>query len=134
MGKASTMKARRRLHPHQTTADIEVVCPGMLEILSVGKGDIKLTVGGSDPVEVEKAKTIIEEMIRKGYGLFVETPKGLARVKRFNPKAMEYVITDVVYDAPPELSAPTKPGRRVVEKKVPLAGSRAKAIGRTAGG
>lgn len=106
------------------TADIEVVLPGMLEVLSVGKGDIKLTVGGDDPEEIAKAKAIIEEMMSKGYGLFVEGAGGvLRRVKKFNPKKMEYTISEL---------APS--GKGAVEKQVPLAGSRAKAIGRTAGG
>lgn len=105
------------------TADIEVVLPGMLEVLSVGKGDIKLTVGGDDPAEIAKAKEVIAEMLRKGYGIFVEEDDGtLKRVKRFNPKRMTYVISELA------------PAGNVVEKNVPLAGSRAKAIGRTAGG
>jgi hypothetical protein len=70
------------------TAEVEVVCPGMLEVLSVGKGDIKLTVGGDDPEEVDKGRKVIEEMLRKGYGIFVETDRGLTRVKKFNPKRM----------------------------------------------
>lgn len=108
-------------------AEVEVVCPGMLEVLSVGKGDIKLTVGGDDPEEIAKAKAVIEEMLAKGYGIFVETARGLRRVKKFNPKKMSYVIAEVV-------EAPTPKGRRVVDREVPLAGSKAKAIGRTAGG
>lgn len=130
MGRASRTKAHRRLHPHQVTANIEVVCPGMLEILSVGKGDIKLTVGGNDPAEIDKARRIIEEMLRKGYGIFVEGKDGkLSRVKRFSPKRMEYVISEVI-DEPEKARA----GKRTYERRVPVAGSRAKAIGRTAGG
>lgn len=128
-------------------AEIEVVCPGMLEVLSVGKGDIKLTIGGDDPEETDKARLIIEEMLRKGYGIFVETDDGLSRVKGFNPKRMTYVIAEVVgpeLPAAPERAAlpagpaPAKRGpgrpRKVVDKEVPVAGSRAKAVGRTAGG
>lgn len=117
----------------EETAEIEVVCPGMLEVLSVGKGDIKLTVGGDDPAEVEKARRIIEEMLRKGYGIFVETDKGLTRVRRFNAKRMTYVISDEpAADAP----AAPKPKRRgkAVEREVPVGGSRATAVGRTSGG
>lgn len=132
MGRAARAKAARR------AAHIEVVTPGMLEVLSVGKGDIKLTLDGS-PGEVENARRIIEEMLQKGYGIFVETDEGLARVREFNPKRMTYVISEFVdvtdepaadvAGAPP--AAPRKTSRR---REVPVAGSRAKAIGRTAGG
>jgi len=132
MGRASTAKRHRR--PAPKAAHIEVVCPGMLEVLSVGKGDIKLSVGGSDPAEVEKARKIIEEMLRKGYGIFVEGDNGLTRVKRFNPKRMTYIITEVVDETPEEAASPPVKPRRTREREVPVAGSRAKAIGRTAGG
>ncbi len=118
-------------------AEFEIVTPGMLEVLSVGKGDLRLTVGG-DADDTEKAKQLIEEMLRKGYGIFVETDKGLTRVKRFNPKRMSYVITELVEDALPEAPKPKKkPGptkRRTREKEVPVGGSKAVAVGRTAGG
>lgn len=119
-------------------AHIEVVCPGMLEVLSVGKGDIKLSIGGDDPAEVEKAKQIIQEMLAKGYGLYVETDTGLRRVKRFNPKRMTYVVKELPEgEAMP--AGPAKPGTprtksKSVEREIPVAGSRATAIGRTAGG
>lgn len=122
-------KQARRQH-HAGVAHFEIVTPGCLEVLSVGKGDLKLTVGGDDPEDTEKARALITEMLRKGYGIFVETDKGLTRVKRFNPKRMTYVISEIVEDA---LPAKEKP-RRVVDKHVPVAGSKATAIGRTSGG
>ncbi|QOR55402.1 MAG: hypothetical protein SHS37scaffold145_53 [Phage 71_18] len=132
MGRASRAKAERR------AAHIEVICPGMLEVLSVGKGDIKLTLDGG-PGEVENARRLIEEMLRKGYGIFVETDAGLARVKEFNPRRMTYIISEFVDEPepaadvagdPPARTAP----RRTRKREVPVAGSSAKAIGRTAGG
>lgn len=137
MTRGSATKARRRdieaRRPRPTDADIEIVCPGMLEILSVGKGDIKLTVGGSDPAEIDKARKIIEEMLRAGYSIFVETDQGLTRVKRFNPRRMTYCIVETA-DAQPLAAVPPVKPVRTVERHVPVAGSRAKAIGRTAGG
>lgn len=127
MGRAARLKQERR-RARAATADIEVVCPGMLEILSVGKGDIKLTIDSTDPAEVADARKVIEEMLAKGYGIFVETDSGLRRVKKFNPKRMTYVIAEVV-DAPTPDAKP-----KVVDRHVPVAGSRAKAIGRTSGG
>jgi hypothetical protein len=133
------------------TAAIEVVCPGMLEVLSIGKGDLKLSIGGDDPEDIEKARQLITEMLKKGYSIFVETDKGPSRVKRFNPKRMTYIISEVVEDAlpvadkrtDPRPGSPVKPDeiitshrgrRRVTDVHVPIAGSRATAIGRTAGG
>lgn len=132
MGRAARLKRERR----QRTADIEVVCPGMLEILSVGKGDIKLTIDGGNEGEVNDARKIIEEMLAKGYGIFVETDKGLTRVKKFNPKRMTYVISELPEDETLPASAAETGTRKLkaVEREVPVAGSRAKAIGRTAGG
>ena len=134
MGRAARLKRERRL---AGTAEIEVVCPGMLEILSVGKGDIKLTIDGNDEGEVNDARKIIEEMLAKGYGIFVETDKGLSRVKKFNPKRMTYVISELpegesLPTGPVDLGAARK--RKAIEREVPVAGSKAKAIGRTAGG
>lgn len=126
MGKAARLKRERRMNG---SAEIEVVCPGMLEVLSVGKGDIKLTIDGSNPDEVNDARKVIEEMLRKGYGIFVETDKGLTRVKKFNPKRMTYVISEVVENAEEQPA-----GKRTRDRDIPVAGSRAKAIGRTAGG
>ena len=119
-----------------TTAEFEIVTPGMLEVLSVGKGDLRLTIGG-DADDMAKARKLIEEMLRKGYAIFVETDKGLTRVKRFNAKRFSYVITEIVEDALPEATKPAKPGpttRRTRDRDVPVRGSKAVAVGRTAGG
>lgn len=123
----------------ETTAHIEVVCPGMLagvlDVLSVGKGDLRLTVGGDDPAEITKAKRIIEGMLAAGYGIFVETDKGLTRVRRYNPKRSTYVISGEPDETVP-VKSPAKRGRprKTTEREVPVAGSKAVAVGRTAGG
>jgi hypothetical protein len=122
------LKRERR---HSRDAEIEVICPGMLEVLSVGKGDIKISLDNKNPADVANARKLIEEMMSKGYGIFVETDTGLSRVKKFNPKRMTYVITEFVEPAEPAVG---RPGRRTRDRDVPVAGSKAKAIGRTAGG
>jgi hypothetical protein len=136
-------------------ADIEVICPGVLEVLSVGKGDLKLTWDDT-PDDVEKARSVIEEMLRKGYSIFVETDVGPARVKRFSPTRMTYVITELAVgnelptgpSAPAALTAgaPVEPDevitpkkatrsrKKTQEREIPVAGSKARAVGRTAGG
>lgn len=114
-------------------AEVEVVTPGVLEVLSVGKGDIKLTIDGDDPEEVAKGRAVITEMLSKGYGIYVETDNGLRRVKKFNPKRMTYVIAELA-EPESEVAGAPAPKPKVVEREVPVGGSRAKAIGRTAGG
>lgn len=122
-------------------AEFDVFCPGVLDVLSIGKGDMRLQVGDSAE-DRERAKTLIEEMLQKGYSIFVETDKGPVRVKRFNPKRMTYIILDDPEPAKPEKAtaakAPTKKAAKktakAVEKEVPVKGSKATAVGRTAGG
>lgn len=151
MGQKSRQKQhRRRAH----TARFTVLSPGMLEVLSVGKGDLKIQIGDSND-DRANAQRIIEEMIRKGYTLFVETADGPLKVTKFLPDKMAYLVADTPgvvpepEEAPDEpadempedeaVPAPDKPAAKPVSKpgrrrKVPVAGSRTTAIGRTAGG
>lgn len=131
-------RARRNRQPRAGVAHFEVVTPGMLEVLSVGKGDLRITIGG-DEDDTEKARALVEEMLRKGYALFVDTDDGLTRVKQFNPKRMSYVITEIVPDVAlvaPDETVGARPARqrRTRDRHVPVSGSRAVAVGRTAGG
>jgi len=109
----------------------------MLEVLSVGKGDLKIAVGDSNKDRAD-AQRLIEEMLRKGYTLFVETDDGPLKVTRFLPDAMAYVVVDtpdVTPAAEPQPGTPEPgPKRQRKPRTVPVAGSRATAIGRTAGG
>lgn len=134
MGKAARVAGRELRKAHE--AEFGVFCPGALEVLSIGKGDLKLTVDGSNPQELEKGRRLIEEMLRKGYGIYVETDKGPMRVKRFNPKRMTYLIVDEPDpEAAPVPPAPAKrAGKRAAYREVPVAGSRSTAVGRSAGG
>ena len=144
-------RARKRAHRRVSApATFGVFCPGVLEILSIGRGDIKLSIDNNDE-DRAKAKDIIEEMLRKGYSIFVETDEGPVRVTRFNPKRMSYTIDVTALPAAPEPKAlppgPTAPGswasgsrprsrggRPKGTREVPVAGSKATAVGRTAGG
>lgn len=101
---------------------------GLLEVLSIGKGDIKMSFNVADEAEVDRARKLIGDMIRDGYTIVVETPRGLKPVKRFDPHHAVYVISDT-----PEPDA-TPAEKKRAERKVPVAGSRAKAVGATAGG
>lgn len=121
----------------EDAAEFGVFCPGILDVLSIGRVDLRLMVGTSDE-DREKAKALIEEMLRAGYSIFVETDKGLVKVKRFNPRRFTYVIVDtpdpVVPLADVTPTEPEPPRPQPVERDIPVAGSRATAVGRTAGG
>lgn len=124
-------KAQRR--EKARVAEFEVALRGSLDVLSIGKGDLRITIGG-DADDTEKARKLITEMLEKGYAIFVETDEGLTRVKRFMPKRMTYVISDFG-DSGPELDpapAPKRRGKRT--REVPVGGTKAVAVGRTAGG
>lgn len=138
-------RVQRERARREGVAEFEVVCPGMLQVLSVGKGDLRITVSGT-PQDIENGRRVIEEMLRKGYSIFVETDKGLTRVKRFNPKRMSYIVSELAEEPAVEEPEPpaaakstthkrtTKGRRRVTEREVPVAGSRSTVIGRTSGG
>lgn len=126
----------------ETDAVFEVFCPGVLEVLSIGKGDLRLSVSDSDE-DRERARALIEEMLRKGYSIFVETDSGPERVLAFNPHRMTYLIQDgpdpeaaEAAGAPAAAKKPAKRGRKKARgrRSVPVSGSRATAVGRTAGG
>lgn len=129
MGQKSRAKQARR------TAAFEVLSRGMLEVLSVGKGDLKIEIGNSN-ADRAKAQRLIEDMLRKGYTLFVETADGPLRVRKFLPDEMAYLVADVpdvVAAAPDPGEVPPRPARGR-GRLVPVAGSKTTAIGRTAGG
>lgn len=93
---------------------------GLLDVLSVGRGHMRLEIPEDDPVAIAKARTMIESMLEQGYSIFIETSDGKTRrVKKFNPKRMTYLI-----DAPDEKS----------KVEVKATKSKATAVGRTAGG
>jgi hypothetical protein len=140
-------KALRR--EQARVAQFEVALQGSLDVLSIGKGDLRITIGG-DADDTEKARKLITEMLEKGYAIFVETDDGLTRVKRFMPKRMTYVISDFgdTPDLDPVVPPPIDGGRRAAgygdpevkgrkrkrTREVPVGGSKSVAVGRTAGG
>jgi hypothetical protein len=110
---------------------------GTLEVLNVGEGDIKITFNGDDPMEAERARRIIGDMLARGYALFLHGKNDkLIRVHRFKPNTNTYLIADG-----PDLPAETEPlaARPEYAKDKPMReikASKAKAtvVGRSAGG
>lgn len=117
-------------------AHIDVWPAATIEVLSIGRGDLTLTVGGTDE-DRERAKRMIADMLRAGYAIFVETDEGPRKVEAFDPNRMTYIVREETPSGtPPGEQAGAKPkrARKTATRKVPVAGSRATAVGRTAGG
>ena len=96
----------------------EEAAGGCLEILNVGAGHLKIEFNKANPAERERAKSMVQDMIRRGYAIFVERGDKLVRVRAFDARRSEYIIKDV-----PK-----------AEARVPMARAKATAVGRTAGG
>lgn len=69
--------------------------PG-IDILNCGTGHTEVRFNNDDPIELERAKRIIKDMLKRGYVLFIEGPdKKLIRVNSFNPDTGCYIIADL---------------------------------------
>lgn len=100
---------------------------GQLDVLNVGEGHLKIEIDEDDPEGVAKARRIIEDMLERGYAIFIETARGPRRVRRFMPKRMVYLIDDA-----PE--NPQSKAERNRTREAPVSSSKATAVGRSAGG
>ena len=117
---------------------------GELSVLNVRQGDIKVSFNSSDPMEVERARRIVEDMLRRGYILFVEVKGKLRKATGFDPKTDEYILADgPLYASPPmdepvddpEIPAPKRRGRPPGSKNRASAKStRATGVPPTSGG
>lgn len=66
----------------------------MLEVLNVNAGDMKFNFDSNDPQEVARAERVVQDMLQRGYMLFVEVDGKLERCLSFNKERCEYVIAD----------------------------------------
>lgn len=113
---------------------------GELSVLNCNAGDINISFDGSNPLEVERAKRIIEDMLRRGYALFVQVGEELKKVKRFDPKTCEYIIAagadyGEAIDAQDEVTkTKRKATKSAKERRLSLTTSRATGVAPTAGG
>jgi hypothetical protein len=71
---------------------------GMLEILNVQGGDVKITFEKGNVSEVIRAKRIITDMLRRGYAIVVEVERNgeraYERIQAFDEARGEYIIAD----------------------------------------
>lgn len=105
-----------------------------LEILNVGAGDFKLTFDKNDPADIERAKRIIPDMLKRGYALFCEIDGKHERVTGFD-QARECYIVRLPWEAEwdGELAEPPK-DKKEKKARVPMRKTKVMAIGRSAGG
>ncbi len=122
--------------------------PGTVQILNVGEGDLTLSFDKKNPEEVERARKIIEDMLKRGYALLVQvgTKKGIPVYQRatgFDPKTCEYIVASSAeesVDIGKEIegmrttASSGKPSKRKTKTRVPADKTRAVSVARTAGG
>jgi len=89
--------------------------PG-IDVLNTGYGDFELRFDPNKPDEVQKAKETITDMLKRGYAIFVRQGEQTLRVRKFDADKNVYIIG----------STPAE--------EVPIAETRAIAVGRSAGG
>lgn len=93
----------------------EQTLPG-IDVLNTGYGDFELSFNPNKPDEVQKAKETITDMLKRGYAIFVQQGQETFRVRKFDVNRNVYIIG----------STPAE--------EVPVAETRATAVGRSAGG
>jgi hypothetical protein len=71
---------------------------GVLEILNVQGGDVKITFEKGDVAETIRARRIVTDMLRRGYALVVEIErdgeKKYERIQQFDEARGEYIVAD----------------------------------------
>lgn len=129
-----------------------------LDVLNCGMGHLEIRFNAQDVIELERAKRIIQDMLRRGYALFINDSDGkLTRVKKFVYETGTYIIADgpstfdievepdtlaesisnpPVLPVPDDAAIPPKPRGRPKkgEKIVQMTQTKATVIGRSAGG
>lgn len=122
------------------------VKPGSVSVLNTAKGDMKFSFDPSNQLEVERASKVVQDMLSRGYSLFVDEGDGtLKKVKKFDPKTNEYIIacgpTATVEPKEKESDLPTrgkpgpKPGSRGSSgRRVPARSVSTTGVAPTAGG
>lgn len=92
---------------------------GFLHVLNCGLGHMKLSFDTQDDTEVEKAKAMIQDMLKRGYTILIETEEGTERVKEFDPQQGEYLVEGIGGEKP--------------KRRYRVGTTRATGVGRTSG-
>ena len=112
-----------------------------LDVLNVGAGHLKFNFSKDSVDEVEKAKKVITDMLRRGYMLFAIVDGEQKRIRKFDPELEEYILEEpeiIPSEAEPadKVRNPRrgKRGKRGGYRGVPMRSTRATGIAPTAGG
>lgn len=65
---------------------------GEVSVLNTLHGDLKLSFDSDDPMEVERARLAVEDMLRRGYILFAHIDGKLEKIVAFDAATNEYLI------------------------------------------
>lgn len=115
---------------------------GSLSILNVGAGDIHITFETGDPDEVRNAVSMLLDMQKRGYAILVAMPDGTyARAQSIDGQRGDYIVrtnNDTSEPGPGSLPGDDQPkkrsGRRSRDVRLPVTGTRAVGVARSAGG
>jgi hypothetical protein len=107
---------------------------GVLEILNVQGGEVKIVFDPADPKETIRAKGIVTDMLRRGYALVVEIERdgetAYERVQKFDAATGEYLIAA----AATEPAAEPAKKRGQYRRRLPMESANATAVAPSAGG
>lgn len=113
---------------------------GFLDVLNVGAGHLTFRYDGSKGEEEKtKAKKVINDMLRRGYMIFVKVDGEQKRVRAFDEAHEEYILEEPD-DGPPEeeqvpdVAEPKRRRGRPPGRRVAMTAGQATGIGPTAGG
>lgn len=118
MGKASREKrARRAATENRVPAAVaaRVGALGSVSVLNVGAGDLTLSFDKANAVERERAKKVVQDMLKRGYAILVQVGADAdgepfyRRVKAFDPATCDYIVVGVPEDGR-EPSPDPRPG------------------------
>jgi len=112
---------------------------GTLEILSVGDGHMTLSFDSKNPHEVEEAKQAVDDMMKRGYTIFVEYEGKYVPIAAFDAEKTEYVLKSSNSTARDPETKQQEKNRIKAEKKaervrVKAEEARATAVAPTSGG
>lgn len=142
MGKASRRKRERREgayvpNTEGTVFDRGTGALGSVAVLNVGAGDLKLSFDKAVPAERKKAKSVVQDMLRRGYAILVQVDVKdgepvYQRVKAFDPETCEYLVVGL--PEKPAAARPAKAPKADRTVRIPAERTRTVAVARSAGG
>lgn len=112
---------------------MNLLVAGTIAILNVTTGDTRISFDSDEPQEIERAKAVVEDMLKRGYCLSVIVGDKMERVVEFDSKKNEYIV-----ESNETAPVDSKKGKKARTGKIRVKRSAkdhgAVAVGQTAGG